>query len=112
MHARTHTYTHAHTHIHMHAHTHTHACTHTHTHTHAHSYSHTHSLTEFDASHNQLTYIPSSLFKMPELTNLQLAYNLLTHLPGDSEDPSAQDDGQLSLVHNNTLAECVHKICE
>ena len=48
------------------------------------------SLTEFDASHNQITYVPSGLFQMPELSTIQLSYNLLNHLPGDPEDPSAQ----------------------
>ena len=48
------------------------------------------SLTELDASHNQITYLPSSIFKLPELTHLVLSYNLLHHLPGDPEDASAQ----------------------
>ena len=47
-------------------------------------------LMDLDASHNQLSYIPSGLFKMPELANLSLSYNLLGHLPGDPEDASAQ----------------------
>ena len=44
-------------------------------------------LMELDASHNHLRHVPSGLFKMPELANLRLSYNLLCHLPGD---PSAQ----------------------
>ena len=55
-----------------------------------HTHTHTHSLQDFDAGHNAITYVPSGLFKMPELTNLTLAYNLLAHLPGHPEDPSAQ----------------------
>ena len=49
-----------------------------------------HRLMDFDGSHNQLSYVPSGLFKMPELANLSLSYNLLGHLPGDPEDASAQ----------------------
>lgn len=44
-----------------------------------------------DASHNQLTYIPSGLFLLPNLATLQLSYNLLNHLPGDPDDVTAQD---------------------
>ena len=51
------------------------------------------SLTDFDASHNQITYVPSGLFQMPELVNLHLSYNLLNSLPGDLDDPSAQSNG-------------------
>jgi len=38
---------------------------------------------DLDASHNQLIRVPSGLFLLPELSNLHLSYNLLTHLPGD-----------------------------
>ena len=47
-------------------------------------------LAELDVSHNSLTVVPSAVFQLPELANLQLSYNLLTHLPGDPEDPSAE----------------------
>ncbi len=64
-----------------------------------------HSLTDLDASHNSLTCIPSSLFQLPELSNLMLSYNLLTHLPGDPEDISAGMDSCkliiLPLNNNN-----------
>lgn len=48
------------------------------------------SLIELDVSHNQLTYVPSGLFLLPELSSLLLSYNLLTHLPGDPDDATAQ----------------------
>jgi len=47
-------------------------------------------LAELDVSHNSLTLIPSAVFQLPELASLHLAYNLLTHLPGDPEDASAE----------------------
>lgn len=51
------------------------------------------SLLEIDVSHNKLTFVPSSLFKMPELVVLNLSFNLLRTLPGDPEDPSASIPG-------------------
>ena len=61
-------------------------------------------LTELDASHNQLSYIPSGLFKVSELSTLSLSYNLLGHLPGDPEDASAQTtSGKLVPSHNMTF---------
>lgn len=60
-------------------------------------------LTDFDASHNRITYVPSSLFKCAELTNLQLSYNILSHLPGDPEDASAQSTSGLT---NDIRWEC------
>lgn len=40
------------------------------------------SLTDLDASKNQIAYAPSGLFSLPELTTLNLSYNLLQRLPG------------------------------
>jgi len=48
---------------------------------------------EMDVSHNKLSFVPSSLFKMPELLVLNLSFNLLRTLPGDPEDPSAATPG-------------------
>lgn len=48
---------------------------------------------EVDISHNKLTFIPSSLFKMPELIVLNMSFNLLRTLPGDPDDPSAATPG-------------------
>ena len=41
------------------------------------------SLTELDASKNQIAYIPSGLFLLSELAGLNLSYNLLRRLPGE-----------------------------
>ena len=48
---------------------------------------------EVDISHNKLTFVPSSLFKMPELLVLNVSFNLLRTLPADPEDPSAAIPG-------------------
>eukprot|EP00731_Ephydatia_muelleri_P016582 Em0009g1006a len=57
-------------------------------------------LSELDASHNQLSCVPSGIFSLPELTSLCLSYNILATLPGDPEDPSAQsNDGHIIEVH-------------
>lgn len=48
---------------------------------------------EVDVSHNKLTFVPSGLFKLPELLVLNLSFNLLRTLPGDPEDPSAAIPG-------------------
>ena len=53
---------------------------------------------EVDVSHNKLTFVPSGLFKMPELLVLNLSFNLLRTLPGDPEDPSAAIPG--GMVEN------------
>ena len=82
----------------------THTHTHTHnTHTHHNFFSISYSLTDFDASHNQITYVPSGLFQMTELTNVQLSYNLLNYLPGDPEDSSAQTSTGIYVHYNTTL---------
>ena len=120
LHAHTHTQTIKHLLVHIYTYlpppTHTHTHAHTHTHTHTHSHTRAHSLSEFDASHNQLTKVPSQLFKMPELTSLHLSYNLLTHLPGDPDDPSAQSEtgGCVYKFHicNNYLPNtCIYFHC-
>ena len=46
-----------------------------------------------DISHNKLTFLPSSLFKLPELVVLNVSFNLLRTLPGDPEDVSAASSG-------------------
>ena len=51
------------------------------------------SLMEVDVSHNKLTFVPSGLFKMPEIVVLNLSFNLLRTLPGDPEDQSATTPG-------------------
>ena len=55
-------------------------------------------LTELDASHNQLSYVPSGMFSLPELISLCLSYNALVTLPGDPEDPSAQSNGMYDVL--------------
>jgi len=50
-------------------------------------------LMEMDISHNKLTFLPSSLFKLPELVVLNVSFNLLRTLPGDPEDVSAASSG-------------------
>ena len=48
---------------------------------------------EIDISHNKLTFLPSGLFKLPELVVLNVSFNLLRTLPGDPEDVSATSSG-------------------
>lgn len=66
------------------------------------------SLMEVDISHNKLSFVPSSLFKMPELLVLNLSFNLLRTLPGDPEDPSAATPGgMVEMVILFILATCM-----
>lgn len=59
---------------------------------------HASSLMELDVSYNKLSFVPSSLFKMPELVVLNLSFNLLRTLPGDHEDPSAATPGGMVKI--------------
>lgn len=45
------------------------------------------SLTELDACRNQISYAPGGLFLLPNLTSLNLSYNLLQRLPGTVDIP-------------------------
>ena len=43
-----------------------------------------HSLVDFNAAKNQIAYVPSGLFGLPEISSINLSYNLLQRLPGKS----------------------------